>query len=194
MQSFLHFWRSWDGEEQKAFLSAVENFQLTWAQNLSLESEIIKVFRLWLVLRESLQKAEESDDKQIQLRKDYLEAEQKLDSLLLRLQDFIANIQKFNQELEIFDKNFDTLWKEVKQRRPLFTVYNKTLQEFDYFRAMGMKLLDNHVGKMPQLQQHWFTTFYTWFFSAILLVFQISMPLHIWLILSSHVSYCSPKY
>lgn len=118
----------------------------------------------------------------------YKEKQTELESLPLDFEQKIQNAETFTQKIQEFDQYFDQTWTTICQRNRLFCIYDQNLQEFDFPRAIKMKLLEDHLGKSPKLQEHWFTQLYEIFLSMLMFLFRISMPLHILLIV-----YCRAK-
>jgi hypothetical protein len=74
-------------------------------------------------------------------------------------------------------------WRDQQPKARRFSVHSKALVHFDYPRALGAKLLYDHFGDTPELVQTWWTRFYEGFLSFIMLLFQLTMPIHILLII-----------
>ncbi|MBK06467.1 MAG: hypothetical protein CL932_16950 [Deltaproteobacteria bacterium] len=68
--------------------------------------------------------------------------------------------------------------KEKKKIRRMFTLYHYRLFEFDFKRAMTMRLLYDHFGATPELKKTWWTVLYEWIISLMFNLFYLAMPVH----------------
>lgn len=74
-------------------------------------------------------------------------------------------------------------WQRRKKDQQKFILHSQVLRHFDYPRALGARLLYDHLGATPALVQTWWTRFYEALLSFVMLLFQLTMPFHILAIL-----------
>jgi hypothetical protein len=100
-----------------------------------------------------------------------------------RYQTLIQQMKKNVVALEHLRIGLLRAWRDQQPKARRFSVHSKALVHFDYPRALGAKLLYDHFGDTPELVQTWWTRFYEGFLSFIMLLFQLTMPIHILLII-----------
>ncbi|MCB9642338.1 MAG: hypothetical protein H6728_04625 [Myxococcales bacterium] len=100
----------------------------------------------------------------------------KMDDLLKK--QMVQKVRQFE-----FIRMLTSTLSRVGEQRKTFVLYNATLQELHLGRAIRGKLLYDHLGTTPPLPQIWWADFYSIFLRFLLFLFQLTMPLHIFLIL-----------
>ncbi|MCB9640070.1 MAG: hypothetical protein H6728_04635 [Myxococcales bacterium] len=71
----------------------------------------------------------------------------------------------------------------LKRQRAYLALYNASLRELHFERAIGAKLLFDHFGETPTLPPLWWADLYEAFLRLLLFLFQLTMPVHIFLII-----------
>ncbi|BBM86588.1 hypothetical protein [Candidatus Uabimicrobium amorphum] len=91
----------------------------------------------------------------------------------------------FTQYLKQFKQQYGAYWqnRDISQ----FVVFSASLTSFDYARAVGAELVSNHEGKSPEVRKNIYGYIYEIFFTLLMLLFEVSMPIHIFLILYCHL-------
>jgi len=83
--------------------------------------------------------------------------------------------------------------EEIQRKRRFFQLYNKTLRQLHLERALSAKLLFDHFGDTPPLPPLWWADLYEYFLRLLLFLFQLTMPIHILLILYCHIRLREPE-
>ena len=126
-------------------------------------------------------------------RKDFVEMDRVLEkarTLLLTYGQTLSRLQ--GQEETIEQRANDTLKQRVKRLR-YFKVYDSDVKQFDYKRALSMRLIADHFGATPERVQLWWTPIYEMTLLALFWLFELAMPLHILLICYCHWSLSSSR-
>lgn len=112
----------------------------------------------------------------------------------IRIFDWLAT---FLRERERFLKNAHTRFlsqqQELQRKRRFFQLYNETLRQLHLERALSAKLLFDHFGDTPPLPPLWWADLYEYFLRLLLFLFQLTMPIHILLILYCHIRLREPE-
>jgi hypothetical protein len=117
----------------------------------------------------------------------------KIKNALFQIAWLLNLVKKQATFLEATSQRLSAQLTSLQHKRQFFQLYNETLRQLHLERALSAKLLFDHFGDTPPLPPLWWADLYEYFLRLLLFLFQLTMPIHILLILYCHIRLREPE-